>query len=106
MLKRIATQFIVPALPVLGAVTLIAAASSAVRDISREKMTAYACEWRLLSDATCYPEPKGRSIFDDVAEQMAIERDLQKQLAPIIAEQKKIEASKREWDKGVEASDL
>lgn len=106
MTKRLAIRFVVMALAGIGAASLIALVAAGIRSSTRETLFAYACEWRLLSDATCYPDTDRPSFYGEIAKQMAIEEEVKKELTPIIAEQERLKAEKRERDRNQRESDL
>jgi hypothetical protein len=104
MMKRIVTRVVVPIFAGIGAMSLIAVAAAGMRGSARDTLTAYACEWGLLSEATCYPDT-GSSRYGDILDEIMADRKMEKDLAPIIAEQERLKAEKREWGKNSRASD-
>ncbi|WP_148291079.1 hypothetical protein [Methylobacterium sp. B1] len=105
MSKPFVSRIIVPTLAAIGALSLVVVLAVVARGVTRNSFRAHACEWRLISEATCYPEP-GPGIFDEIASEIAVKEQLNKDLAPILAEQERLKSERREWDKNARASEL
>lgn len=106
MLKRILSRVVVPILACVGAVTLIALAAAGIRGRARDTMKIYACEWRLLDAATCYSNTPSSGFYDEAIDEITGRDELEKELAPIIAEQERLKADRRKWDKNSRSIDL
>lgn len=89
----------------VGAIALIGAAAVGMRGTARDNITAFACERGWISESTCYPDTMKHSIYDDIIADMVTKEQIEKEIAPILAEQERLKADKREWDKNIRASD-
>lgn len=106
MIGSAVRRFVVPILAGIGAVSLITVLAAGTRESVRDTLTVYACEWHFLSEATCYTDTARSGVLDRIISEGALEADLDRELAPILAEQKAIEARNRQWEENKRSSDL
>lgn len=106
MMRRALIRTVVAALAGICVIALIGVAAVGMRGAARDNLTAFACERGWISEATCYPDTGRPSIYDGAISDMVVKDQMERELAPILAEQERIKAEKREWDKNRRASDL
>lgn len=106
MLKRALIRIVVLTLAGMGAIALIGATAVSMRGAARDRITAFACEHGWISEKACYPTTVKSSFYENAASDIALKDQMERELAPILAEQERLKNEKREWDKNRRASEL
>lgn len=105
MSRRLISRIIVPTLAAIGALSIVVVLAVVARGVAQNGFGTYACVWHLISETTCYPD-SGPTIYDEIASEIAAKDQLEKDLAPILAEQERLKSKQSEWDKNARAIDL